>query len=99
MKELGIADRDGVPRYVSQQISYSLQARDAEYELGPLAIDQGLGILVWSPLAGGLLSGKYRRDDPNPEGTRRFGGWTEPPIYDEGKLYDTIELLVEIGAA
>jgi aryl-alcohol dehydrogenase-like predicted oxidoreductase len=99
MKALGIADQRGLPRFVSQQIYYSLQARDAEYELVPLAIDQGLGILVWSPLAGGLLSGKYRRDDPNPEGTRRFAGWDEPPVNDEKKLYDTIDVLVDIGAA
>jgi aryl-alcohol dehydrogenase-like predicted oxidoreductase len=99
MKALGIADRQGLPRFVSQQIYYSLQARDAEYELVPLAIDQGLGILVWSPLAGGLLSGKYRRDDPNPEGTRRFAGWDEPPVNDENRLYDTIDVLVDIGAA
>ncbi|HEY3714625.1 MAG TPA: aldo/keto reductase [Jatrophihabitantaceae bacterium] len=97
MKALGIAERDGLPRFVSQQIHYSLQARDAEYELVPLSLDQGLGILVWSPLAGGLLSGKYRRSDPNPEGTRRFAGWDEPPVYDEDKLYDTIDVLVEIG--
>jgi aryl-alcohol dehydrogenase-like predicted oxidoreductase len=98
MKALGVADREGLPRFVSEQIYYSLQARDAEYELVPLAIDQGLGILIWSPLAGGLLSGKYRRDDPNPEGTRRFAGWTEPPVNDENKLYDAIDVLVDIGA-
>jgi aryl-alcohol dehydrogenase-like predicted oxidoreductase len=98
MKALGVADRNNLPRFVSQQIYYSLQARDAEYELVPLSLDQGLGILVWSPLAGGLLSGKYRRSDPNPEGTRRFAGWDEPPVHDEGKLYDTIEVLVEIAA-
>jgi aryl-alcohol dehydrogenase-like predicted oxidoreductase len=62
MKALGMADRAGLPRFVSQQIYYSLQGREAEYELIPLAVDQGLGVLVWSPLAGGLLSGKYRRD-------------------------------------
>ena len=61
MKALGTAERSGLPRPVSQQIYYSLQARDAEYELIPAAVDQGLGVLVWSPLAGGLLSGKYRR--------------------------------------
>jgi aryl-alcohol dehydrogenase-like predicted oxidoreductase len=66
--------------------------------LVPLALDQGLGILVWSPLGGGLLSGKYRRDASAPEGSRHFGGWPEPPIYDETKLYDTIDVLVEIGA-
>jgi aryl-alcohol dehydrogenase-like predicted oxidoreductase len=61
MKTLGIAERDHLPRFVSQQIYYSLQERSAEYELIPLATDQGLGTLVWSPLAGGLLSGKHRR--------------------------------------
>src|SRR5204862_7109983 len=57
MKALGTAERLGLPQFVSQQIYYSLQAREAEYELIPLAIDQGLGVLVWSPLAGGLLTG------------------------------------------
>ena len=99
MKALAVADRNGYRRYVSQQIHYSLQARDAEAELVPVSVDQGIGILVWSPLAGGLLSGKYRRDRPTPEGTRRFAGWDEPPVYDEGRLYDTIDVLVEIGDA
>jgi aryl-alcohol dehydrogenase-like predicted oxidoreductase len=67
---LGTADRAGLPRFVSQQIYYSLQAREAEYELIPLAIDQGLGVLVWSPLAGGLLSGKYRRPARSPGRSR-----------------------------
>ena len=62
MKALGVAERTNFVPLVSQQIHYSLQAREAEYELVPLALDQGIGILVWSPLAGGLLSGKYRRD-------------------------------------
>jgi aryl-alcohol dehydrogenase-like predicted oxidoreductase len=99
MKALAVADRHGYSRYVSQQIYYSLQARDAEAELVPVSLDQGLGILVWSPLAGGLLSGKYRRNQPTPEGTRRFAGWDEPPVHDEDRLYDTIEALVEIGEA
>jgi aryl-alcohol dehydrogenase-like predicted oxidoreductase len=98
MKALGIAERDGLSRFVSQQIYYSLQERSAEYELIPAATDQGLGTLVWSPLAGGLLSGKYRRGEEAPEGSRRFGGWNEPPIYDEDKLYDTIEAVVEIAS-
>jgi aryl-alcohol dehydrogenase-like predicted oxidoreductase len=97
MKTLGIAGRDHLPRFVSQQIYYSLQERSAEYELLPLATDQGLGTLVWSPLAGGLLSGKYRRGQEGPEGSRHFGGWDEPPVYDEDKLYDTIDVLVEIA--
>ena len=99
MKALAVAEKHDYCRYVSQQVYYSLQARDAEAELVPVSVDQGLGILVWSPLAGGLLSGKYRRDQPNPEGTRRFAGWDEPPVHDEDRLYDTIDALVEIGAA
>ena len=97
MKSLWISDRDGLESFVSQQIYYSLQARDAENELVPIAIDQHLGILVWSPLAGGLLSGKYRRGQAAPEGTRRFEGWTEPPVHDEDRLYDTVDALVAIG--
>ena len=97
MKALGTADRHGLRRFVSQQIYYSLQARDAESELVPLSVDQGLGILVWSPLAGGLLSGKYRRGLTPPAGSRHLSSWDEPPVYDENKLYDTIDLLVAIG--
>src|ERR671939_838570 len=99
MKSLWISDRDGLESFVSQQIYYSLQARDAENELIPIAIDEGLGVLVWSPLAGGLLSGKYRRGQGVPEGTRRFEGWTEPPVHDETRLYDTVDVLAEVGAA
>ena len=100
MKALAVSERDGLPRFVSQQIYYSLQAREAENELVPVSIDQGLGILVWSPLAGGLLSGKYRRQGTDaPEGSRHLSGdWSEPPIYDQDKLYDTIEVLIEIGS-
>jgi aryl-alcohol dehydrogenase-like predicted oxidoreductase len=99
MKALGVSERHGYTRYVSQQIYYSLQARDAEAELVPVSLDQGVGILVWSPLAGGLLSGKYRRNQPTPEGTRRFAGWDEPPVHDEERLYDTIDTLVSIAEA
>ena len=84
--------------FVSQQLYYSLQARDIENELVPVAVDQGLGILVWSPIAGGLLSGKYRRGVEAPAGSRHLTEWSEPPVYDEDKLYDTIEELVAIGA-
>jgi aryl-alcohol dehydrogenase-like predicted oxidoreductase len=97
MKALGVSERTGGSRFVSQQIYYSLQARDAESELVPVSVDQGLGILVWSPLAGGLLSGKYRRGQDDPAGSRRFEGWDEPPVHDEDKLYDTIDALVEIA--
>jgi aryl-alcohol dehydrogenase-like predicted oxidoreductase len=97
MKSLWISDSRGYESFVSQQIYYSLQARDAENELVPISIEEGLGILVWSPLAGGLLSGKYRRGQDAPEGTRRFEGWTEPPVNDEDRLYDTIDVLTEIA--
>jgi aryl-alcohol dehydrogenase-like predicted oxidoreductase len=65
-KALGVSERLGLVRYASQQVYYSLQSRDAEYEIVPACIDQGVGILVWSPLAGGLLSGKYRRGQQAP---------------------------------
>ena len=97
MKALWIADREGMTPFVSNQLYYSLQARDIENELVPLAVDQGLGILVWSPIAGGLLSGKYRRGVEAPAGSRHLGDWNEPPVYDEDKLYNTIEELVAIG--
>ena len=97
MKALGIARTMGLPRFVSQQVYLSLQERSAEYEIVPSAIDQGLGLLIWSPLAGGLLSGKYRRGQPPPPGSRHASEWDEPPVYDEDKLYDTVDVLVEIA--
>ncbi|MGD0761848.1 MAG: aldo/keto reductase [Roseiarcus sp.] len=99
MKAMEIARRDGRIPFVSQQIHYTLQAREAEYELIPIALDQRLGVLVWSPLAGGLLSGKHRRNKSAPAGTRVTAGWKEPPIADEGKLWDIVDELVAIGEA
>jgi aryl-alcohol dehydrogenase-like predicted oxidoreductase len=98
-KALGISAHAGYQRFVSQQVYYSLQARDAEYEIVPSAIDQGVGILVWSPLAGGLLSGKYRRGQDGPAGARHLTDWNEPPVRDEAQLYDVVDALVEIGEA
>jgi aryl-alcohol dehydrogenase-like predicted oxidoreductase len=99
MKALGVAERRGLPRLVAHQVHYTLQAREAEYELVPAAVDQGLGILVWSPLAGGLLTGKYRRGRAGPEGTRHLAGWGEPPVRDEERLYDIVEALVAVAEA
>ncbi|GIH18134.1 aldo/keto reductase [Rugosimonospora africana] len=99
MKALGTAERNGLPRFVSQQIYYSLQAREAEYELIPAAIDQGLGVLVWSPLAGGLLGGRYRRDHQPSAGSRQLTEWGEPPVYDRDKLYDTVDVLIDVARA
>jgi aryl-alcohol dehydrogenase-like predicted oxidoreductase len=99
MKALGVSERQGYQRFVSQQIYYSPQAREAEYELVPISLDQGLGILIWSPLAGGLLSGKYRRGVEAPAGSRHLTGWSEPPVRDEEQTYDIIEELIQVGEA
>jgi aryl-alcohol dehydrogenase-like predicted oxidoreductase len=98
MKALAIADARGYQRFVSQQIHYTPQAREAEFELIPAGLDQGLGVLVWSPIAGGLLSGKYRRGQDGPEGSRHLSDWDEPPVHDEDALYDLIDVLVEVGS-
>lgn len=97
MKSLAVSDRDRRPRFVAQQIHYTLEAREAEYELLPISVDQGLGMLVWSPLAAGLLTGKHRRGVETPKDSRQFAGWTEPPIRDVEKLWDIVEVLVAIG--
>jgi len=97
MKMIAAAEREGLIRPVGQQIHYTLQAREAEYELLPIGIDQGIGSVIWSPLAGGLLSGKYRRGKPEPEGTRKAANWDEPPVRDIDALYDIVETLVGIS--
>jgi aryl-alcohol dehydrogenase-like predicted oxidoreductase len=99
MKALGVSERLGYEPFVSQQIHYTPQAREAEFELLPAGLDQQIGALIWSPIAGGLLSGKYRRDQDGPEGSRHLGDWDEPPVYDEEALYDLVEVLVEVGEA
>lgn len=99
MKALGVSERLGLQRYVSQQIHYTLQAREAENELVPVSVDQGLGILVWSPLAGGLLSGKFQRGKDAPETSRHLADWDEPPVHDRERLYDIVDVAVRIGEA
>jgi aryl-alcohol dehydrogenase-like predicted oxidoreductase len=71
MKALSVSDQRGMHRYVATQSYYSLVARELENEILPLCVDQGLGALVWSPLAGGFLSGKFSPREPAPENTRR----------------------------
>jgi len=97
MKALGVSAANHLTRFVSQQIHYTLQAREAEQELVPIAVDQGIGIMVCSPLAAGLLSGKYRRGVDAPAGSRHVEGWDEPPVHDAEKLYDIVDALVEIA--
>ncbi|MBW8298187.1 MAG: aldo/keto reductase [Hydrogenophaga sp.] len=98
MKVLGVADIKNYPRFVTQQIHYTLEAREAEYELLPISVDQGLGVMVWSPLAAGLLSGAFRRDQ-KPADSRQAAGWSEPPIRDENRLWNIVDVLVEIAEA
>ena len=99
MKAMEIARREHFVPFVSEQIHYTLQAREAEYELLPIAADQKLGVLVWSPIAGGLLSGKHRRNQATPEGSRQLAGWTEPPVRDEEALWTIVDEIVAISEA
>ncbi len=99
MKSLSVSAQHGYERFACHHIHYSLQAREAEYELLPAAVDQQLGTLVWSPLAGGLLSGKYRRGHAPPAGSRHASDWDEPPVRDYEGLYDLVELLGDLGHA
>jgi aryl-alcohol dehydrogenase-like predicted oxidoreductase len=95
MKALAIQDARGYARIVTQQIHYTLEAREAEYELVPIAVAEGVGILVWSPIAGGLLSGKYGPDTPS---ARQVAGWREPPIRDVPRLWRIVDVLKAVAA-
>jgi aryl-alcohol dehydrogenase-like predicted oxidoreductase len=84
MKAQAIADRHGWTRHVAHQLYYNLIAREYEWELMPLALDQGVGAVVWSPLAGGQLTGKIGRGRKAPAGTRNAQiGWIAPPVEPE----------------
>ncbi len=97
MKALYAADMNRLVRPVSQQIYYTPESREAEYEILPLGLDQNLGTLVWSPLGEGLLTGKVRRGQEIPDTSRQGRGWPEPYVRDWERAYDIIETLVEIG--
>ena len=93
MKALAIADRYGWTRFVAHQAYYSLIGRDYEWELMPLGIEEGVGGVIWSPLAGGKLTGKFSRGRPIPEGTRIAQiGAMGPQVPDE-QLYAIVDLL------
>jgi aryl-alcohol dehydrogenase-like predicted oxidoreductase len=97
MKAVALSDKLNLNRYVAQQVMYSLMVRDAEYELVPMGLEQGLGMMVFSPLSAGLLSGKYRRGSTPPSGTRLTDG--AMPIYaDLEKLYRIVDALDEVAA-
>ncbi|MBX5157824.1 MULTISPECIES: aldo/keto reductase [unclassified Rhizobium] len=98
MKSLAVAERHGHPRYVAHQVYYSLAGRDYEWELMPLGADQGVGALVWSPLAWGRLTGKIRRGQPLPASSRLHETAQYGPPVDDEKLFDIIDVLDAIAA-
>lgn len=98
MKSLAAADRHGLTRYVAHQVYYSLVGRDYEWELMPLGREEGVGAVVWSPLGWGRLTGKIRRGQPLPAGSRLHQtAEAGPPVNDE-LLYDVVDVLDEIAA-
>jgi aryl-alcohol dehydrogenase-like predicted oxidoreductase len=98
MKSLATADRLGLERPVAHQVYYSLAGRDYEWELMPLALDQGVGAIVWSPLAWGRLTGSIRRGQPLPARSRlhQTAGFA-PPVAQE-RLYRVVDALDEVAA-
>ncbi|HQZ13329.1 MAG TPA: aldo/keto reductase [Devosia sp.] len=96
MKALATSEKHNYQRFISQQIHYTLQAREAEFELVPLGLDQGVGMLIWSPLAGGWLTGKFTRNS-KPESGRHVSGFREPPIHDWEKLWDIVDVIRDVA--
>jgi len=97
MKALAAADKRGQARFVSAQMYYSLAGRDIEREVVPMCQDQGLGILPWSPLAGGLLSGKFDLENPGPGDARR-AKFDFPPV-DKTRASAVLKALREVSQA
>jgi aryl-alcohol dehydrogenase-like predicted oxidoreductase len=93
MKSLAASDRYGYPRYVAHQAYYSLLNRDYEWELMPLGLDQGVGAVVWSPLGWGKLTGRIRRGQPAPAGTRAAQIPETGPRYEEERLLRIVDAL------
>jgi aryl-alcohol dehydrogenase-like predicted oxidoreductase len=96
MKALGIAERRGFARFASLQAYYTIAGRDLERELAPMLRSEGVGLMVWSPLAGGLLSGKYGRDGATETGSRRTT-FDFPPVQLD-RAYDVIDAMRAIAA-
>ena len=97
MKSLAAADRLGLQRYVANQTYYSLIGRDYEWELMPLDIDQGVGAIVWSPLGWGRLTGKIRRGQPLPAGSRLHDTAGFAPPADDERLYRVVDAMDEVA--
>jgi aryl-alcohol dehydrogenase-like predicted oxidoreductase len=97
MKALGISEREHLERFAALQAYYSLVARETEFDLVPLCLDQRVGLLVWSPLSGGFLSGKVRRGTAPPEGSRT-AAWGPPGgLADREGALDTVEEVARIA--
>lgn len=95
MKALGISERLGLARFASLQAYYTIAGRDLERELVPMLQSEGVGLMVWSPLAGGLLSGKYDRDGKAEEGSRRIE-FDFPPV-NKDRAFDCVDVMREIA--
>lgn len=98
MKSLSVSERYGWSKYIAHQAHYSLLSREFEWELMPLALDQRVGTIVWSPLSAGRLGGKYRRDQPLPSDSRIAQGGGEGPAIAPDFLYGIVDTLDEIAA-
>ena len=97
MKALAVSDRTGLTRYVCQQVNYSLIARDVEHEIIPLGLDQSVGLMAWSPLHAGLLTGKFRRDVRPP--VSRLNELEAPGTIDYERVYRIVDVLTDIARA
>jgi aryl-alcohol dehydrogenase-like predicted oxidoreductase len=95
MKSLSVSERYGWAKYIANQAYYSLVGREFEWELMPLAVDQGVGTVVWSPLAGGALSGKIRRNKPAPKDSRL--GQITFVSYEDELLYKVTDALEDVA--
>ncbi|MBO9513369.1 MAG: aldo/keto reductase [Variovorax sp.] len=97
VKALGVAERLGLSRFESLQAYYTIAGRDLERELVPMLASEGLGLMVWSPLAGGLLSGKYGREQQGEQGSRRTT-FDFPPV-DKNRAFDCVDAMRPIAQA
>lgn len=97
MKSLSASEKFGWSKYIAHQAYYSLLDREFEWELMPLGLDQNIGTIVWSPLASGRLSGKYRRNQPLPTDNRVQQGGGHGPALNEERLYTIVDALDEVA--
>ena len=97
MKSQAISDKNGWAKYVGHQVYYSLINRELEWELMPLGLDQKVGSIIWSPLAGGKLGGKIKRNQPAPQDTRIGQGGVMGPALPEEKFYHILDELEAVA--